>query len=270
MGGPHSACLASDRPLVAILKANHVVQVWNWEQRAMEQEISTSTPPEIAVSCAAFVDDDRKLLMNWVSADEKTRGLYEWDLTTGKPTRSWPYSGPGTSPQSTVSADGRWCLVSWSGNPFSGRLSDKGPVVLIDLDSGIERNLAGAVSWCFDGASFSADGRSLAAPGITSTTIWELQTFQLVRTIKSAVSATFSRDSQRLAFGDGSLRDASSGELVLELEPRGSTFRMEFSPDDNVLAAWTQFNALHFWRAPSWSEIEAAERAGEVQERRHF
>ena len=83
----------------------------------------------------------------------------------------------------------------------------------------------------------------------------------------------FSPDQQRLAIGSTAheavtLYDAHNHERLLTLAaPTGTLYRMTFSPDGNVLAGETGSGAmngtLHFWRAPSWAEIEKAEeRAG--------
>ncbi len=235
----------------------------------MEREIPTTARPEIAISCVAFRDGGSKLLLNWCSANLKRFGLNEWDLATGKPIRSWPYSGPsdfpsgGCIPMYVGSADGRHCLVSWCGNPWSERRDDRGPVSLLEFESGVERPLAGAMVGYWNSASFSGDGRLLAVPGLPTTTIWDLQTFQPVGTVRGAGGATFSPDGRRLALGDGSVWDTGGWDQVLKLEmPSGVIFDTAFSPDGNVFAAHTQFGALHLWRAPSWAEIEAAEKAG--------
>jgi hypothetical protein len=38
---------------------------------------------------------------------------------------------------------------------------------------------------------------------------------------------------------------------------------MAFSPDGNVLGSANNQNKLHLWRASSWAQIEAAEKATE-------
>jgi WD40 repeat protein len=237
-----------------------VVQVWNWEQQILEHEFSTAGHPIQATSLVAFVEGGRKLLMNWVRDDGKSRGINEWDLSAGKTTRTWPYSYPGDWAQSTVSADGRRCLVSWSGNPFSGR-QNPNPASFIDLDTGIERQLPGLSLWWWDNTDFSPDGRLLVVPGGPATTIWQLEPFQLHKTLPGGSTAAFSPDGWRLCFGGGPMLDTTSWEQVLVLEaPRGNFFGSAFSPDGNVFTAWTQFNELHYWRAPSWAEIAAAEK----------
>jgi WD40 repeat protein len=261
IGWPMYACLAADVPLVAITKPNDVVQVWNWNNKTMEHEITTTGGPILAASTVAFRAGGRKLLMNWVSADGKSRGLEEWDLAAGKRTRTWPYAHKGTWAYSTVTADHRWGLFGWGENPFAGRRNEN-PVSLIDLETGRERQLPGVGLWWWDNVSFSPDGQLLAIPGGPASTLWQLQPFRLHKSLPAGSTAAFSPDGRRLAFGGGPLWDTTSWEPVLVLEvSRGNFFGSAFSPDGNVFAAWTQFNELHLWSAPSWVEIEEAEKA---------
>ena len=54
--------------------------------------------------------------------------------------------------------------------------------------------------------------------------------------------------------------DPESRERVLTLPARAPIMApVEFSPDGNVLVGRSG-DTLHFWRAPSWAEIEAVEK----------
>jgi WD40 repeat protein len=84
------------------------------------------------------------------------------------------------------------------------------------------------------------------------------------------VSAAFSADGQRLVTGSmvgGELQpavevwDIATGRGLLSLRSQGRfTGWTEFSPDGNTLLALSWHGATELWRAPSWAEIEAAER----------
>jgi hypothetical protein len=51
---------------------------------------------------------------------------------------------------------------------------------------------------------------------------------------------------------------------VLTLEGEGDHFRgTQFSVDGSVLGAANGAGKIHLWRAPTWSEIEAREKANE-------
>jgi len=76
-----------------------------------------------------------------------------------------------------------------------------------------------------------------------------------------------SPDSRRLATGGGSpknavkLWDLAAHRELLSLQGEGQAFiHLTFSPDGNTLAAVSFDGIAHLWRAPSWAEIEAAEK----------
>ena len=127
------------------------------------------------------------------------------------------------------------------------------------------------------GATFSADGKLLAAAsGHGFTRIWDAATLQERATLRGFLqgvgSVAFSPDSRRLVTtSDGKeaikLWDVASHEELLTLEGQGSMFAVTaFSPDGAVLGTMnspgdSKRGVLHLWRAPSWAEIEAAEKA---------
>jgi len=89
----------------------------------------------------------------------------------------------------------------------------------------------------------------------------------------------FSPDGRRLVTGsDGKeavkFWDVESHEELLTLEGQGSMFSMTaFSSDGVVLGTMnspgdSKRSTLHLWRAPSWAEIEAAEKVSERDNRK--
>jgi len=57
------------------------------------------------------------------------------------------------------------------------------------------------------------------------------------------------------------LWDIESQQEVVVLEGEGSnSWRSESSPDGNVFGSENMKGILHLWRAPSWAEIQAAEK----------
>jgi WD40 repeat protein len=122
---------------------------------------------------------------------------------------------------------------------------------------------------------FSPDGGCFAAAseyGLAK--IWETTTLREVASLHGFLSGVhsvaFSPDGRRLATGSGGkeaikLWDAETHQEVLTLEGRGSLFGRQgptaFSPDGNVLGSANGNGILHLWRAPSWAEIDAAEKA---------
>jgi WD40 repeat protein len=152
-------------------------------------------------------------------------------------------------------------------------------ITRLDLESGnavdLELDLRNAASL----GSFSPDGAHFAIStefGLVQ--VIGVEPLRSVATLSGFIagmhSATFSPDGRRLATGSGSseammLWDVDGYERLLTLPASGSLFTLAaFSPDGNVLAARSGLgrqNTLHFWRAPSWEEIEAAERNGGVK-----
>jgi WD40 repeat protein len=119
---------------------------------------------------------------------------------------------------------------------------------------------------------FSPDGRLLvAAGGDGSVVLWDVRAARQVAVLRghsfAAWSAAFSPDGRRLATGGTGASDAvklwdlATHRELLCLSQEGSFFcDASFSPDGNTLQATSFSGVAHLWRAPSWAEIEAAEK----------
>ena len=168
--------------------------------------------------------------------------------------------------------DPKWPAVSPDNRTFAALDAD-GTVAWWDLASG--RRLARFPHHfaSVDGyMAFSPDGRTLAcsaAEGLT--TLWDVATGLVLADVRGNVRAihgvAFSPDGQRLLSGgaDASdvvrLMDLASRRYVATLpgEPDDFWF-MEMSADGNTLVAVGVHGTALLWRAPSWAEIEAAEK----------
>jgi len=183
----------------------------------------------------------------------------EWDLTTGEVIRTWLSRWPPDTFGTAQSQDGRWFLAIGLG----------GSVWLGDRLTGQEKMHKLAINGAND-VVFSPNGTLFATSGWTGVTkVWDTVTLREVASIPAwGVSVAFAPDGDRLAVGNTGKRaitlwDIESQQQVLVLGGEGSNFwKTQFSPDGNVLGSlnMNREGALHIWRAPSWAEIEAAER----------
>ena len=90
--------------------------------------------------------------------------------------------------------------------------------------------------------------------------------------LRGAVPVTtlaFSPDGRRLASGGTHAREAvklwdlATHRELLSLQGEGEFFsHIDFSPDGSTLVATSFSGVTHLWRAPSWADIEAAEKGG--------
>jgi WD40 repeat protein len=120
--------------------------------------------------------------------------------------------------------------------------------------------------------SFSPDGRMLASTSMDGTVaLRDLVAHREVATLRGHArwvwGAAFSPDGRRLATGGSDARDAlklwdlATQRELLSLHGEGEFFQhVTFSPDGSTLMATSYAGIAHLWRAPSWAEIEAAEK----------
>lgn len=263
IGWPMYASLSATAPLAAILADSGTIEVWDWQRGERVGEVRRSDLPGEPASPVAFAERDHVLLACWSDPGAGTQGVAEWDLVSGRMARSWTYPSRGPWAQALVSRDARYCLTSWNNEPFANRPM-RHDVLLIDRGGGTARPLPGVEFFWWDSAAISDDARWLASPvpSAARTEVWELEPFRRVQTLDGAVGAAFSPDGSRLALsGQGvDLWDTAGWQRLVHLaSDRANQFSAGFSPDGGTLVAWSQFNELAFWWAPSWSEIAAAE-----------
>ena len=191
----------------------------------------------------------------WLRADDH---FTEWDLAANQEIQSWPT--PARYEGSDVSPDGRL----WVGE---GR---EGDVICRDLQRHASTNLPLDVleGWT---VAFSADGTALViSSALGYARVWNTATWREWATLRGFLNAVdqavFSPDNRRLATSGSNPDDAVklwSGDArqeVLTLEGAGSEMNLTaFSPDSNAIGVMSGDGILSLWRAPSWTEINAAE-----------
>jgi WD40 repeat protein len=125
------------------------------------------------------------------------------------------------------------------------------------------------------GLDFSPDGMVLATASWDNTCkLFDLRRRQEITTLRGQVlalhSVCFSPDGRRLAagMGDGGINiwDLETGREVVVLKGRQNLVNLvtavRFRPSGDSLLS-SDGRTLHLWRAPSWAEIEAAEKRTE-------
>jgi WD40 repeat protein len=139
------------------------------------------------------------------------------------------------------------------------------PSLEIEATLGSEKDLGALVL-------FSPDGRWLVSTGTDgSARLWDVAARRQLASLHGHLNwvwgPAFSRDGRRLATGGSSARDAvrlwdlRAHRELLSFQAEGKYFiDLAFSPDGNTLAATSLGGIAHLWRAPSWAEIEAAEK----------
>jgi WD40 repeat protein/tRNA A-37 threonylcarbamoyl transferase component Bud32 len=246
--GAQNHSFSRDGGLLATASTNGSVQIWDLRHATLLRQFTNlggPWPREFSQRNASLIVEN---------TDDGS--CHELDLATGRELRTWGTKGAWFS---TVSPDLRWCLaVGASG-------------LLKDLATGQETHLALKVAGASD-LAFSPDRSLLAAtrndafPELYATASWQ-KVATLTGFLQGIHSAAWSPDSRRLVTGsDGKeaikLWDAASFEEVLTLEAAGELFdRTQFSTDGNWIGSRNDKAVLHLWHAPSWEEIEAAEKA---------
>jgi WD40 repeat protein len=171
--------------------------------------------------------------------------------------------------------DGPTC---WDFSPDSGKLAIgyyDATVEIWDLPSKSRRTLPTGHEERIMGVAFSNDGRTLATTSfdVHLIKLWEVETWRELATLGGQLAEfaciAFSPDGHRLAAGgnDGSvtLWDLTNRKPQEVAKLKGTmgrrVQRLFFLPDGNTLVSLADDRVVRVWRAPSWREIDAAEKA---------
>jgi WD40 repeat protein len=266
LGPLHFAVFHPQRPLLAALTRDEKMQVWDWERRRLVREFPGLVGSQQALP-QRFTQDGASIAVR-LSSGPELFAYREWEIATGRETRSFDFPlTPGTGFNGTFSPDG---------TKFAHLAYPSGEGQLLDLQSGRATPLKLNVREPGFRPGFSADGGLLAVPSLQSSLrIYDVTANREVAALGGYMfgvhSAAFFPDGKRFVSGGSgveavALWDAQSHERLLTLAAKTTVLStVEFSPDGNVLVGGgfggsTQApSTLHFWRAPSWAEIEQAE-----------
>jgi WD40 repeat protein len=170
---------------------------------------------------------------------------------------------------------GIWCADISPDDRILAAGYANGAVKLWDFPSGQHENTFTNQAWSVCAVVFSPDGRRLASTSFDGTIIlWDLFAHRKVATLRghpgAVGGAAFSPDGRRLVTGGADSKDAvrlwdlTTQRELLSLQGEGDLvfLHVAFSPDGSTLMATSFGGIANLWRAPSWEEIEAAEKGG--------
>ncbi len=222
-------------------------------------EIMNFGLPGASVEGVAFSLDGSKLAV--ATADHKFR---VWEIARKQVLSEMASSGKlsGFPSSFTFSADGLALCASYS----------EGMAEIFDTATGRRLGFLGGAKPTICGAVLLPDGTTAATGDFDQDVkLWDLKTQKKLVTLGGERLAYFaialSLDGRRLAAGGSTvvrLWDPATRQQVALLKtpiPVGFGIRqLVFSVDGNTLVLEDEQRTLHTWRAPSWAEIEAAEK----------
>jgi WD40 repeat protein len=263
------------------LETERKIEVWDTTTHSLCREFDA---PLAIHPVAYFSGRNTVRIFDRDGRETESIRCVEWELSSSKEVRSWtipigsPLSFAGSTPASqslsgniaslflavTFSADGERCLISTPTGKSTVFNFRTGVSKVVDTELMVERF-----------PQFSPDGRLLAGRELSEIKLRETTTFREVARLPTVMrmpqSVAFSPDGDRLAVGITGdeaimLWNPQTHEPLLTLKGTGAQFvRTAFSPDGNQLGSRNTFlpgsdGDLHIWSAPTWAEIEAAEK----------
>jgi WD40 repeat protein len=237
-----------DGQFLAVGSSNGLMRVWDVPRHVLSCQLTNTAPIFVPV---AFLDGGRKLLAGAGGS------LQEWDLTTASEIQSWPANYLPTS----LSPDESLCVT---GVRYRDRVQVRNLAEqkTLQLDVGILQT---------DRSTFSPDGRRFLIASVHGyIQVLDTASWREVATLRGFFwrfrSMAFSPDGKRLVTASSGgqavqLWDTESWQDVLTIEGQGASHNSTaVSPDGNTIGTLDATGVLQIWRAPSWAEINAAEK----------
>jgi WD40 repeat protein/serine/threonine protein kinase len=261
-----SLAYSPDGKLLATGSTNGWLRVWSRSERRLLKEVAAHNTNR--VNRLRFSADGTRLLSGVTPFPEFgiTGELAVWDTRTWEAVWSCSFTNMDFI---AISPDGRLVLETHGTKLFNDELG------WWDTTSRKRLAVSSSHRFGFVAAAFSPDGKHLASVAEDGTmTVWDTGSFHPLTTFKAHINAVyevaFSADGRRLLTSGGTGREAArvwdfaTRRELLTLTGRGSWCNLAaFSRDDNYLVAGNYDQQLYLWHAPSWAEIEAAEKAAE-------
>ena len=249
--------LSPDGHWLAVGEATGRVHVWEWQTR---RRVASLQIPFEWCGSLRFSHSGHFLLAKAVRND-RTMIARIWR------TDQWE-----EVPLAAIKAPDIWAMDLSPDDRHLALGYGSGAVRLWSFPAGLPESAFTNHSGAVYAVPFSPDGRRLASTSTDSQVkVWDVFARQdwttLGRHPGRVFDAAFSPDGRRLATGGDTpkdvvkLWDLATQRELLTLPAQGSLFlHVAFSPDGNTLMATGLAGVAHLWRAPTWEEIEAAEK----------
>ena len=259
------AVLDPTRPLLAAVTKAGRLQVWDWERRVLVRELASGAETAEIIPRRFSRDGTKLQAQLFRVGGGSTYFFREWDIATGQPARSFDVALPDSyGPTSTLNS-----VVSFDENHLL-HIPLRAPEDSVDINLQTGRATLIKIGVIEPNhAAYSPDGKLLLVSSRRSyLRFYDAASFREVATLGgfmfSAGAVAFSPDGRRMATGGTAIEamtvwDFDGRERLLTLGTDAGLGGTRFSADGNVLAG-ANASSVYFWRAPSWAEIEAAER----------
>ena len=258
----HSLAFAPDGLILAILKANEIVELWSATDGKLIKTIDLSTTPSLqpSVRSLQFAPDGFTLAL--ISTEHSIISL--WDISTGLLLRTLEWSRH-AGPLYDVAFTSDWSTMAWI---------SRSTVQIMDYNSGelgpsLDHEDA-VSSWQFspDGGAFSvrsAEYINEAFRGVVK--LWDTATGEAMHTLVHpdfVSSLEFTHDWKVVASsssGDITLWDVSSGTELRTLSGHTDTvWDLDFSPGSDLLASASSDGTVRLWGIANGTELATLSR----------
>jgi WD40 repeat protein/serine/threonine protein kinase len=231
------------------------IRIWDFERHSLS-EFDAGHEEDIAGVGVNVLGVTNVMLVAWWGVGERFK---LWNFETRQLIHEFEWSGP-TLSEGNVSRRGDLALGQ-----------DDGGLTLLTAESGWAQTRFAAHRRAVSGVSFTPDSRILATGGNEGTAkLWDVATQREIVTLKghlrSVHAVAISPDGNRLATAAGGAESVklwdmrTHQELITLASESAIMVGLVFSPDGNKIVGYNNTGHVQLWRAPSWAEIDAAEK----------